>query len=121
MQALVAITQRELSEQLASELRQIDVEPIPAADMASALKEYELRSPALLITSWGLDALDGMTLCREVRKNQSLHNPLVLMISDRSATIDLQAMLDGGADDYILHPIESDRFRIRLRIARACA
>ncbi len=117
MQALVVITQRELSEQLANALRQIDVEAIYAADIPSALKECELRSPALLITSWGLDALDGLALCREVRKTHSQHHPLVLMISDRSATIDLQTMLDAGVDDYILYPIESDRLRIRLRIA----
>jgi PAS domain S-box-containing protein len=117
MQALVVVAQRELSDLLVKALHKIDFEALQVGDASAAGNAYQSQLPALVITSWGLGDLDGLAFCRELRQINPRHNPLLLIVSDRTSPADLQTILEAGADDYLLYPMESDRFRIRLQIA----
>src|ERR1700690_2123650 len=95
----------------------MDFDWMRSADFSQAAADRLPRFPALVITSLGLSDLDGLALCRRLRQTNPRHNPLILVISDRTSPAELQSVLDAGADDYILYPIDSERLRIRLRIA----
>jgi DNA-binding response OmpR family regulator len=68
---------------------------------------------ACVVLDLGLPRLDGLTLLRRLR---STGNPVpVLILTARDATADKIAGLDGGADDYLVKPVDLDELAARLR------
>ena len=117
MQALVVVAQQELSDVLVKALGKLDFEVLRAGDISSGVNSYQASLPELVIASSGLDDLDGLAFCRQLRRDDCAHKPVVLLVSNRPSPADLQILLEAGADDYFLYPIETDRFQIRLQIA----
>lgn len=56
----------------------------------------------ILILDVNLPKIDGLTLCRELRKNNN--KTPILILSARSSLEDRVAGLDAGADDYLVKP-----------------
>jgi DNA-binding response OmpR family regulator len=79
-----------------------------AADHALATEPFDL-----LVLDLGLPRLSGMELLKRVRsRNQDLP---VLILTARDATADKIAGLDGGADDYLVKPVDLDELAARVR------
>ncbi|MDP4011897.1 MAG: response regulator transcription factor [Candidatus Roizmanbacteria bacterium] len=66
----------------------------------------------LIILDIMLPKLDGLQLCRELRK-KNIKIP-ILMLTARSTTEDKVAGLDSGADDYLTKPFSFIEFRSRV-------
>ncbi len=66
----------------------------------------------LIILDIMLPKIDGLSLCRELRK-KNVKTP-VLMLTAKSTTEDKVAGLDSGADDYITKPFSFIEFRSRI-------
>ncbi len=67
----------------------------------------------LLILDIMLPGVDGLTLCRELRRQgQTLP---VLMLTARDATADKVVGLDAGADDYLVKPFAFEELLARIR------
>jgi DNA-binding response OmpR family regulator len=67
-----------------------------------------------------LPEVDGLTVCREIRKRGA--KAAVLMLSARDAVDDRVAGLDAGADDYLVKPFAMKELLARLRaLARRAA
>jgi len=54
---------------------------------------------------------------QQLREHDARQRSIFLVVTDRSATRDLQLVLSAGADDYVLLPIEPALLEIRLTIA----
>lgn len=68
---------------------------------------------ACVVLDLGLPRLDGLSLLKRVR---SLGNPVpVLILTARDSTSDKIAGLDGGADDYLVKPVDLDELAARIR------
>jgi len=76
-------------------------------DMAST-EDYDL-----IILDLMLPEMDGITICRELRKNQ-IHIP-ILMLTARGQTHDKVTGLDSGADDYLTKPFSFEELLARVR------
>lgn len=68
---------------------------------------------AALVLDLGLPRLDGMGLLRGLRAGGSAIP--VLILTARDSTWDKVGGLDGGADDYLVKPIDLDELAARLR------
>ena len=66
----------------------------------------------LIVLDIMLPKIDGLQLCRELRK-KNIKTP-VLMLTAKSTTEDKVAGLDSGADDYITKPFSFVEFRSRV-------
>ncbi len=66
----------------------------------------------LIVLDIMLPKLDGLQVCKELRK-KSIKTP-VLMLTAKSTTEDKVAGLDSGADDYITKPFSFIEFRSRI-------
>ena len=66
----------------------------------------------LIVLDIMLPKIDGLRLCRELRK-KNIKIP-VLMLTAKSTTEDKVAGLDSGADDYITKPFSFAEFRSRV-------
>lgn len=66
----------------------------------------------LIVLDIMLPKVDGLQVCKEIRK-KSIKTP-VLMLTAKSTTEDKVAGLDSGADDYITKPFSFVEFRSRV-------
>lgn len=74
---------------------------IQAGDGAAALAAFESEAPVLIVLDVGLPELDGLEVCRRVRR--AGETP-ILFVSARDEEIDRVLGLELGGDDYLTKP-----------------
>jgi len=84
-----------------------------AADGAEALAQAADGAHDLIILDVLLPAVDGLTVCRELRRRH-VGTP-ILMLTARDAVPDRVRGLDAGADDYLTKPFATDELLARVR------
>jgi len=85
-----------------------------AEDGEAGLEVFREWQPDLVLTDLQMPNVDGLELCRRIRKGSSV--PIVVLtVRDDEKTI-VQA-LDSGADDYITKPFGTNELLARLRAA----
>ncbi|MFD4476562.1 MULTISPECIES: two-component system response regulator CseB [unclassified Streptomyces] len=83
-----------------------------AADGLAGLELFREESFDLLVLDVMLPGLDGIGLCRRVRETSLVP---VLMMSARGDGLDVVAGLEGGADDYVVKPVDTYVLVARIR------
>ncbi len=71
------------------------------SDGQEALANLQKKTPDLVLLDLMLPGLDGMSICRELRKTSQVP---IIMLTARSEEIDRLLGLELGADDYICKP-----------------
>ena len=86
-----------------------------AGDGAEALDRLKLDSvePDALVLDVSMPRLDGLEVCRRLRRGGSALP--VLMLTARDEVADRVAGLDAGADDYVVKPFALEELLARLR------
>ncbi len=82
-------------------------------DGTSALKAVQLRAPDAIILDLQLPDIDGLEVCRRIRRAGDA-TP-ILMLTARDAVNDRVEGLDVGADDYLVKPFDLAELLARLR------
>ena len=82
------------------------------ADGELALSEIRHAPPDLLILDLMLPGLDGVSLCREVRKFSAMP---ILMLTARVDELDRLLGLNSGADDYVCKPFSPREVMARVK------
>ena len=80
-----------------------------------ALASVGRETYALVVLDWMLPELDGLGVCRELRRSGNAIP--VLMVSARAEVAERVAALDAGADDYLPKPFHLDELLARVRAA----
>ncbi len=77
--------------------------------------------PELIVLDVMMPGMDGMEVCRELRKNEKLKNVLVAFLTARNEDYSQISGFDSGADDYITKPIKPSVFisRVKALLRRA--
>jgi DNA-binding response OmpR family regulator len=91
-------------------------ECVPVADGQEAMKLASDKSFDLIVLDLMLPGLDGVTICRAIRRHGPNRDAPILMLTARREEADKVMGLDSGADDYLTKP-----FGVRELIARAAA
>jgi two-component system response regulator MprA len=84
-----------------------------AADGGEALAAVERSVPDLLVLDIAMPGIDGLAVCRRVRR-RGLATP-ILLLTARDAVPDRVAGLDAGADDYLVKPFAAEELLARAR------
>lgn len=82
------------------------------ADGAVALESLKRAMPVALVLDLMLPGLDGLALCREVRRFSDVP---ILMLTARVDEVDRLLGLDSGADDYVCKPFSPREVMARVR------
>ncbi|KAB1938178.1 response regulator transcription factor [Micromonospora sp. ALFpr18c] len=85
---------------------------VVVGDGRAALEQIRQRSPDLLILDVMMPKVDGLDVCRILRRESDLP---VLMLTARSTEDDLLLGLDLGADDYMTKPYSPRELVARVR------
>ena len=116
MQALIITEQPELRASLGAAAKAAGFAPTAIADYAAAENAFATERHPLVVFVWTTNR-DTLSLVQQLREHDHLQRSIFLVVTDRSATRDLQSVLSAGADDYVLLPIEPALLEIRLAIA----
>jgi len=83
-------------------------------DGQSALHIFEEWHPNLIVTDLSMPGLNGVELCRAIRKHSMV--PIIVLSVRDQEKVKVQA-LDAGADDYVTKPFQMDELLARVRSA----
>ncbi len=83
-----------------------------AQDGEKALTRFRESAPDLVLLDVMMPGMDGLEVCREMRK---LRDTPVLMLTAKDAVSDKISGLDSGADDYVVKPFIFDELLARIR------
>lgn len=95
---------------LSYNLKQSGYEVLVARDGEEALLQAKRHSPDLVILDLMLPKLDGLEVCRRMRRERDVP---IIMLTARDDEIDRVVGLELGADDYVVKP-----FSVRELLAR---
>ncbi len=107
---LVVEDELAVSDLLVYNLRKSNYEVLTATDGRDAIRMAQTSSPDLILLDLMLPGVDGLDVCREVRKKSDVP---IIMITARGEEIDRVVGLELGADDYVSKP-----FSVRELLAR---
>ena len=93
---------------LSKELYETKVVP----DGESALKEFPVFHPHLILLDLMLPGIDGNQVCREIRQHSDVP---IIILSAKEDTFDKVLALELGADDYIIKPFDSRELLARIK------
>jgi len=83
-----------------------------AADGIAGLESARQWKPDLLVLDLMLPGMDGLEVCRELRKESNLP---ILMLTARESETDRVVGLEVGADDYITKPFHMRELLARIK------
>jgi len=111
---LIVEDNKDIAQLIDLHLADMGCQSIITSDGLSALKEIQQHTYDLIILDLMLPNIDGLEVCRRIRK-QSNYTP-ILMLTSKASELDRVLGLEVGADDYVTKP-----FSIRELIARVKA
>jgi diguanylate cyclase (GGDEF)-like protein len=73
------------------------------------------NAPRLTLLDWMMPEMDGMSICREVRRLDIQPYIYLILLTARKYQEDVVAGLEAGADEYLTKPFDPYELRARLR------
>ncbi len=84
-----------------------------ARDGKQALEKFQSGTPDLIVLDISLPEMDGLDVCREIRKTS---NVPILFLSSRDEEIDRIIGLEIGGDDYVSKPFSPRELIARIKV-----
>ncbi len=112
---LVADDEPEAVELVEFNLKQAGFEVVTAADGAEALKKARLTGPALIVLDLLLPEIDGLEVCKMLRRDPATRAIPIIMLTAKAAEIDRVLGLELGADDYVTKPFSPRELVLRVK------
>jgi DNA-binding response OmpR family regulator len=113
MRLLVVEDERRMANYICQALLEESFAVDCAHDGPSALEYAEACEYDAIVLDLMLPGIDGLTLCRRLRKKGQ--STPILILSARDLVEDRVTALDGGADDYLVKPFATEELVARLR------
>lgn len=82
-----------------------------AGDGRNAIEQAQLYKPDLILLDLNLPELDGLEVCRTIRKQS---NVPIIMLTARDEEVDKVVGLEIGADDYVTKPFSPRELAARV-------
>ena len=113
--ALVVEDEANIRELVTLHLRLEEIDSVEAANGQTGLELARSRKFDLIVLDLMLPELDGLTLCRAIRRESANTDTPVLMLTARQEESDKVLGLDSGADDYLTKPFGVRELMARVR------
>jgi len=97
-------------------------------------KDYEVRTardgkaaweilthaegPRLAVLNWQMPEIDGLEICRRVRRMVNPVSMHLLMLTAHGGVTDIRQGFEAGADDYLRKPFDAEELRARVGVGR---
>lgn len=81
-----------------------------------ALEELQAGECRLVVSDWMMPEMDGVELCRQIRKQDLPGYVYIILLTGRDRKEDIIDGLTAGADDFVTKPFEPAELLARIRI-----
>lgn len=117
---LVVDDEKPISDIIKFNLEKEGYEIYTAFDGEAALEQYEQVKPNLILLDLMLPKMDGLEVCREIRKTSDVP---IIMLTAKDSEIDKVLGLELGADDYVTKPFSNRELvaRVKANLRRSSA
>src|SRR5512133_2204803 len=112
---LVVDDEPDALELVAFNLTKAGHEVFTAEDGVEALEKVRANAPDAIVLDVMLPGMDGMEVCRNLRRDRRTAAIPVLMLTAKSAEVDRVLGLELGADDYLTKPFSPRELVLRLK------
>jgi DNA-binding response OmpR family regulator len=102
-------------EVLAFKLKEAGYAPLLAKDGARAIALARDEHPALIVLDLMLPEVDGLEVCKILRRDPGTATIPILMLTARAAEMDRVLGLELGADDYVTKPFSPRELVLRIK------
>lgn len=102
-------------EVLGIKLREAGFAPLFASDGAKALAMTRAERPDLIVLDLMLPEIDGLEVCKILRRDPLTAGIPILMLTAKAAEMDRVLGLELGADDYVTKPYSPRELVLRIR------
>jgi DNA-binding response OmpR family regulator len=102
-------------EVLGFKLKEAGFTPLFAKDGARAIAAARDERPALIVLDLMLPEVDGLEVCKILRRDPGTATIPILMLTARAAEMDRVLGLELGADDYVTKPFSPRELVLRIR------
>jgi adenylate cyclase len=103
---LVADDNQDNRDILAAQLASEKYELLQAADGEAALVAARNHHPDLILLDIVMPKLDGLEVCRRLKRDSSLPFMPIILVTAKSETQDVIVGLEAGAVEYLTKPID---------------
>lgn len=120
---LVVDDEPDALEVLGFKLKEAGYAPLFAKDGARAIAAARDERPALIVLDLMLPEIDGLEVCKILRRDPATAMIPIIMLTARAAEMDRVLGLELGADDYVTKPFSPRELVLRIKklLARAKA
>lgn len=109
---LIVDDEADLVRGLSNTLAAANFRVVTAKDGGEALSVFRSETPDLVVLDLMLPVMDGLEVCRELRKTSDVP---IIMLTARDDSVDKILGLEFGADDYVTKPFNSRELVARIR------
>ena len=100
-------------------LKKWGFDPVAAVDGGAAWNVLQTpEAPGLVLLDWNMPGLDGLEVCRLLRKLDSRNPPYVILLTARGEKGDIVRGLEAGANDYVSKPYDHEELLARIRVGQ---
>ena len=112
---LVGDDEKDLVDLISYNLEREGFDVLKAFNGEDALRLAESQRPELIILDLMLPRIQGMEVCRLIRKNPEISTLPIIMVTAKNDELDKVLGLEMGADDYITKPFSVRELLARVR------
>jgi two-component system phosphate regulon response regulator PhoB len=112
---LVVDDEPDTVELLEFNLRNAGFETISAAEGAEAIRKARSNLVDLIVLDVMLPEMDGLEVCKLLRRDPVTRNIPIIMLTAKAAEIDRVLGLELGANDYLVKPFSPRELLLRIR------
>jgi DNA-binding response OmpR family regulator len=76
---------------------------------------HEVDAPRLALLDWMMPGMDGIDICRQLRREPRSSYVYLLLLTTKTRTEDIVHGLEAGADDYLTKPYDPQELRCRIK------
>ncbi|MDR4495931.1 MAG: response regulator [Nitrospirales bacterium] len=112
---LVVDDEKDLLDLVKYHLEKSGLKCLEARDGESALQVARDRTLDLIVLDLMLPGLDGLEVCRKLRKDPKTANIAIIMLTAKAEEVDRIVGLEMGADDYMVKPFSPRELVARIK------
>ncbi|MWC30474.1 response regulator [Paenibacillus sp. MMS18-CY102] len=112
---LIVDDDRQIAELVDIYLRNEGYSTAIAGDGEEALRMFEAQPFDLIVLDVMMPRMDGLELCRRLRRDESVQTVPILMLSAKAEDMDKIMGLMTGADDYMTKPFNPLELAVRVK------
>jgi phosphate regulon transcriptional regulator PhoB len=112
---LLVEDERDIAELVRYHVEKAGMRYVHAGDGGTALRLARGEQPDVVVLDLMLPGLDGLEVCRQLRRDPATRDLPIIMLTARGEEVDRVVGLELGADDYVVKPFSPRELVARLR------